>query len=175
MKKFGIAATLVGALAAAAALAASSAMSRGGSTLDFDASLSGFNEVPPISTTGRGALDVDIDREAGVMTYKLTYARLTSNATAAHIHFGQSRVNGGPIAFLCGGGDKPACPAGTGSTRVTVSGTIDASDIIGPAEQGIAPGEFREVVRAMRAERTYANVHSTQFPNGEIRGQIYPD
>jgi hypothetical protein len=71
-------------------------------------------------------------------------------------------------AFLCGGGDKPPCPPQSG----TIVGTIDPADVIGPANQGIAPGEFAELVTAMRAGVTYANVHSSKFPNGEIRGQI---
>jgi hypothetical protein len=44
--------------------------------------------------------------------------------------------------------------------------------VIGPADQGIDPGEFDELVRAMRAGVTYANVHTTRFGGGEIRGQI---
>jgi hypothetical protein len=47
--------------------------------------------------------------------------------------------------------------------------------VIGPAGQGIAAGEFAEIVRAIRAGRAYANVHSTKFPGGEIRGQINDD
>jgi hypothetical protein len=53
-----------------------------------------------------------------------------------------------------------------------VTGVIDAADIIGPESQGIEPGSFGEAVRAMRAGATYANVHSTRWPMGEIRGQI---
>ncbi|MDQ3858546.1 MAG: CHRD domain-containing protein [Actinomycetota bacterium] len=169
MKKLGIAGSLVAVLAVVAALAASSAMSRGGSRLDFDAHLRGFEEVPAISTTARGSLDVDLVN--GVLRYRLRYSHLEANALSAHIHFAQRRVNGDVIAFLCGGGDKPACPAREG----TVRGTIDAADIIGPEAQGIEPGAFKEVVRAMRARRTYANVHTTKFPEGEIRGQIYRD
>ena len=41
-----------------------------------------------------------------------------------------------------------------------------------PFGQGIAPGEFAEFVRAIRAGVTYANVHSSMFPGGEIRTQI---
>ena len=169
MKKLGKAASFAVILAAVAALAASSATSRGSSSRDFDARLSGFREVPAVSTTGRGRLDVDLAN--GVLRYRLSYSRLEADALFAHIHFAQARVNGGVIAFLCGGGDKPACPARGG----TVTGTIDPADVIGPEEQGIAPGEFAEVVRAMRAVRTYANVHTTKFPQGEIRGQIHRD
>jgi hypothetical protein len=76
-------------------------------------------------------------------------------------------LNGGVIAFLCGGAGKPLCPE-SGS----VSGTIIAADIIGPAEQGIAIGEFSEALRAFRTGSVYVNVHTQLFPNGEIRGQV---
>jgi len=69
--------------------------------------------------------------------------------------------------FLCGGGGKPACPNGQG----TVTGTVNAGDIIGPAGQG-APGQFLEAISAMRAGSAYANVHTVTYVSGEIRGQI---
>ena len=56
-----------------------------------------------------------------------------------------------------------------------MTGTVVPADVIGPAGQGIAAGEFDELVAAIRAGRTYANVHSTKFPPGEIRGQINDD
>ena len=52
---------------------------------------------------------------------------------------------GGVAVFLCGGGGKPACPASG-----TVTGTIVAADVVGPAGQGITANEFAEVVRAIR-------------------------
>ena len=51
-------------------------------------------------------------------------------------------------------------------------GTSTAADVVGPAAQGIAAGEFEELVQAIRAQRTYANVHAAAFPGGEIRGQL---
>ena len=41
-----------------------------------------------------------------------------------------------------------------------------------PAAQGIAAGQWDKIVAAMRAGVAYANVHTTNFPQGEIRGQI---
>ena len=74
--------------------------------------------------------------------------------------------------FLCSNVGSPVptepCPTPAG----TVSGTLDASDVIGPAGQGIAAGEFEELLDAIRAGVTYANVHSDARPGGEIRAQI---
>ncbi len=47
-----------------------------------------------------------------------------------------------------------------------------AGDVIGPALQGIAVGEFDELVEAIEDRLTYVNVHSDVFPGGEIRGQL---
>lgn len=63
-----------------------------------------------------------------------------------------------------------ACPP----PPATIKGTITAADVIGPAAQGIAPGELGELMQAIRAGVTCANVHSTKFPNGEIRSQLRP-
>jgi len=157
---------------ALSALAVGSALARGDDDDDLRATLNGYNEVigpGSISTTGRGTFRAEINRTT--IEYTLTYSRLETAATQAHIHFAQRHVGGGIIAFLCGGGDKPPCPSPGG----TVTGVIDAADIIGPGGQGIEPGSFAEAVRALRAGAVYVNVHSTRWPAGEIRGQIDDD
>jgi hypothetical protein len=53
-----------------------------------------------------------------------------------------------------------------------VEGTITPSDVIGPAGQGLDAMEFDDLLRAMRAGRTYVNVHSDKHPAGEIRGGV---
>ncbi len=130
--------------------------------------LGGFQEVPAVSTTGRGEFRGTINGQS--ISFRLTYLGLEGAATAGHLHFGQSGVNGGVIAFLCGGGGKPACPASG-----TVAGDISAADILGPADQGIEPGNIAEAIRALRSGAIYVNVHTTKFPNGEIRGQVRGD
>lgn len=134
------------------------------------ARLKGFEEVPAVSTAASGKFEAEIDRAAQRIDYELSYSDLEAPVLFAHIHLGQRTANGGVAAFLCGGGGKPACPQSG-----TVTGTIVPADVIGPASQGIAAGEFDELVTAIRAGVTYANVHSQKFPGGEIRGQIRGD
>jgi CHRD domain len=137
--------------------------------------LEGFEEVPAISTTGRGSFDAKVDPDAGTIEWELTYSDLEGIApavpggvvTAAHIHVGQRGVNGGVSAFFCGGGGKPACP-----TSGTLTGVITAADVLGPAVQGVEAGSFAELVHAIRAGKTYVNVHTTRWPGGEIRSQV---
>jgi len=135
------------------------------------ASLDGRQENPPIATAASGTFEARIDDENETITYELSYAGIEGGATtASHIHFAPRRVNGGVSAFLCGGGSKPACPPLGG----TVTGVITAADVIGPVAQGIDPGEFDQLVKAIRDGDAYVNVHSApRFPGGEIRGQIH--
>lgn len=150
-----------------AGLAGQAMADRGGRQMK--ARLSGYDEVPSVSSTGRGQFLARIADDGGALDYTLSYQNLEGTTTsAAHIHFGQPGVNGGVSAFLCGGGGKPACPPVSGS----VSGTLVAADVVGPASQGIAAGELAELIAAMRQGATYANVHTDKHPSGEIRGQI---
>lgn len=134
----------------------------------FGARLRGYEEVPAINSAGAGQFAATVNSSGTVLTYNLSYSGLSSTAQVAHIHFAQRGVAGGVVAFLCGGGGKPACPSSGG----TVSGTIVASDIQALSAQGIVAGDLASVLRAMRAGVTYVNVHSTNFSGGEIRGQI---
>jgi hypothetical protein len=149
---------------------------------EFEANLRGFQEVPAISTTGRGRFTAELSEDRMSLTYRLTFSGLTGDVRQAHIHLGQRGVNGGISVWLCETnasadsfaegvpGDAPTCPQSG-----TVRGTLSAINVIGPAGQGIAAGEFGELVVALRAEVTYANVHSSLYPGGEIRGQIERD
>ncbi|PYU59721.1 MAG: hypothetical protein DMG56_17275, partial [Acidobacteria bacterium] len=110
--------------------------------------------------------------DASTITYTLQWSGLTTLPLFSHIHFGPTKVNGGVMVYLCGGGGKPAC---TQATSGMASGTITAADIVGPAAQGIpaAPnGDFADVIRAIRTRNAYANLHTTMFQGGEVRGTV---
>jgi hypothetical protein len=138
-------------------------------TKRFHAELNGFQETPSVSTTGFGTFDAWlVDDEK--LHFVLRYEDLEGgNSLFAHVHFGTRYVAGGVSYFLCGGSTKPdPCPNGSGK----VEGDIVPADVIGPNGQGIEPGSFAEILRAMRAGDAYANVHTTRWGGGEIRGQI---
>jgi hypothetical protein len=157
------------ALLTAGSLAGDSAPTR----FAVQADLTGYEEVPAISTVAKGTFDAWIDTEAGQIFYKLKYDGLEGTVTQSHVHFGQMGVNAGISFFLCtNAGNGPAgtqtCPEGP----AVVEGVIDASLIIGPVGTGIEPGAFAEIVAAIRNGTAYANVHSSKWPAGEIRGQL---
>jgi len=141
-------------------------------TLIFER-LSGYEEDPlAFSTPGTATFAARIDDRNQEISYRLSWKDLPTNVVQAHIHLGGKAQSGGVIIFLCGGGPAtapaPACPAGD----ATVTGTLTPAMVIGPAAQGIAAGEFNELVAAIRADTTYVNVHTTERPGGEIRSQI---
>src|SRR5262249_24817761 len=121
--------------------------------------------------------------------YQLTYRDLEALVTQSHIHFGQKSVNGAIEIWLCGNperlpaaGQPPAgtqrCPDPPAGGTATITGTLTAANVTGqaagpPAGQGIQPGEFDEIIRAMKAGKTYVNIHSVKFPGGEVRSHIH--
>jgi CHRD domain len=138
------------------------------------AKLDSYQEAPmTLSTPATGSFRIRVRSDGLHYTLRYSGFPTTAPVTQAHIHFGRTGLVGGILAFLCGpqpaAGDKPVCPA----TEGTVEGVIDMADIIGGAAgQGIAAGELQEVIRALRKGAVYANVHTTAFPGGEIRGQV---
>lgn len=135
--------------------------------------LSGYEEVPAVSTTGNGSVRIVVSADGSELSYSVSYAGLEGDVTQSHIHFGQTAVNGGISVFFCTNlGNGPAGTQACPPSPATVTGTLTAADVVGPSAQGIAAGEWAELVNAIRSGVTYANVHSTKFPGGEIRGQI---
>jgi hypothetical protein len=164
---------LAGAVAVAGAMAVAGTVAIADDGDRIRERLSGYEEVPAVSTAASGQFRATLRASRGEIAYRLSYTGLEGDVLQGHIHVGQVHVNGGVSAFLCSNLDNapagtPACPP----APATVEGTIRPAGVVGPNDQGIAPGEFAELVRAMEAGVTYANVHSSKFPSGEIRGQL---
>ena len=201
--------------ALAAAVVAFSASYASGE--EFIAHLSGFNEVgsiptafPAIASTpspsspsgytgavlsdGRGMAKLDLDKNAGTVTYTLTYSNVgttqpqTGTVSQAHIHFGKSRDSGGILVFFCAniplpptftGPTPQSCPQNSG----TVSGTWTQADVQAILGQNVMAGDFDALEDALESNTAYANIHTipmpgatppiTAYPGGEIRGQVH--
>jgi CHRD domain len=177
---FGLVAVL-GVLGISAVALASRSHDKGNAK-DFSAKLNGWEEDPSQVTTGKGSFRAHVD-SATQISFTLKYRNLEGPAFMAHIHIGGRSESGGISAWLCGPpppgtATQPLCPPGQ-TTEAVVNGTIQADDITGPAGQGVEPGNFADLLRAVRKGETYTNVHTGTFgppsggraPGGEIRGQ----
>lgn len=137
------------------------------------AKLKSFNETPAtLVTDGIGTFRATVDSDTSI-TFKLSYSNLSAPIVQSHIHVGATKLSGGVALFLCGPASSPAhttCPNDSTNSG-TVTGTVTAADVIING-QGIKPGEFAKVLRAIANGDTYVNVHTTAFPGGEIRGQV---
>jgi hypothetical protein len=163
MRKTLLLAMAIGGLA----LVALAPVVTGDGNRSFKATLDGYHESPSISTPANGAFTAKLSNDGATLHYRLELRAFLQTPLFAHIHFARPDVNGGVIAFLCGGGGKPACPADG-----VVEGTVVSADVIGPTDRGITAGEFDELLRAMRNGATYVNAHTDTYRPGEIRGNI---
>jgi hypothetical protein len=146
----------------------------------FRANLRSFSEVPSVSSPAEGSFRGRLSQDGASLHYELSFSGLRGTITQAHIHFGERHTNGGIMVWLCSGptnvdptGLAPTCPQ-----EGKVEGTLTAANIVQPGAappalgQGIAPGAFDAFVQALREGAGYANVHTSSFGGGEIRGQI---
>jgi hypothetical protein len=141
---------------------------------DLRADMTGYQEVPTLSSSGTARFEARIDKGDAAVDWQLSYAGTESPVTQSHIHLGATATNGPVIVFFCTNlGNGPAgtqlCPP----APATISGTFSAADVgAGGAAVGLEAGNLAELIAAIRAGATYANVHTTGRPGGEVRGQI---
>ena len=137
---------------------------------DFRAELRGRNEVPLTLSGGRGSLTLKVNDMDTSVHFVLEYSGLTAGQVA-HIHVGKPKVNGNVTVFFCDGTTRPACPA----APARVEGDFVATDVLGIVPQQLEAGNLAKLLAAIRAGKTYGNVHTTTSPGGEIRGQIHAE
>ena len=167
---------VAGALVAGAAVAGTVALADGGDGIREE--LTGYQEDPlTISTPASGDFHASLQAKKSAISYRLSYSGIKTPVQQAHIHFGGRHQSGGIGVFLCSNlGNWPAgtqaCP--TGPETHTITGTITPADVLAPANQGIAAGGFDQLLDAIANDVTYVNIHSMQYPGGEIRAQLEP-
>jgi hypothetical protein len=173
MRKYVFALMLAAAAGSTLLIAAFATAGSGSHSIKAHEGLGGYQEVPALSTTGNGTFEANVSNDGSSFDWTLSFSDLEGNVTQAHIHFGQRSVSGGISIWLCGTAASPG-PAGTQTcpSSGTVSGTATAANVVGPTGQGIEAGAWEEILAAIRAGKAYANVHSTKWPPGEIRGQL---
>jgi hypothetical protein len=132
----------------------------------FGTHMTGAEETPPRPSRAQGQLILRLEADGTALSYKLLVANIV-DVTQAHIHLAPPGAPGAIIAWLYPAAPPPQHIPGR-FQGVLAEGVITDADVVGPlAGQGVAG-----LVAAIRAGNAYANVHTVQFPPGEIRGQI---
>ncbi len=98
--------------------------------------------------------------------YKLIVANI-ENVLMAHIHLAPAGQNGGVVVWLYPDGPPPQLIENR-TQGVLAEGTITEDDLVG----SLAGQDLDSLLDEIRDGNAYVNVHTTQNPGGEIRGQI---
>jgi hypothetical protein len=130
------------------------------SVLDFQATLLGVNETPPVNSPATGFIDVTLNDVTDFLTVHETFSGLLSPTNNAHIHC--CAVPGAPASVVL-----PF--TGAGFPLGVTSGTYDHTFNLTTDLTGITVPNF---IMNLEAGLAYANIHSVEFPSGEIRGQL---
>lgn len=138
------------------------------SAAKFIAPLSGDQEVPPAETGASGQARFVLSRDGSELRFWLTVRRL-DNVTQAHIHLAPAGQNGPVVAWLYPSGPPAQLIPGR-SNGMLAQGVITAADLVGP----LAGESLEDLAEVLREGGAYVNVHTSQFPAGELRGQIRP-
>jgi CHRD domain len=132
-------------------------------TFTFTAALHGGNEVPAVVTGSAGTATVTLNTTTGVLTYRVEVYNMPVGTTAGHIHVGAAGV-GGPTVI------NFTIPPGGISNDFALTGTATATDLT--LRQAFGIGSWDDFQQALLLGNMYVNVHSTNNPGGEIRGQL---
>jgi len=142
----------------------------------FTTTLSGANEVPPVTTTGTGTASVAFDDVTNILSVQTAFSNLMGTTTAAHIHCCSPPAANARVATTTP--SFPGFPLGltAGSFSQSFDLTLASSFNTGfiTANGGSVTSARTAFVSGLRGGQTYFNIHTNLFPGGEIRGQLAP-
>lgn len=138
----------------------------------FTTQLTGANEAPPNASPGMGSGTVNFDMTAHLLSIDMSFSGLTGGTTASHIHCCVAPPGTAPVVTQV--------PTFNGFPLGVTSGTYNRSfNTLDPAtwnlsfvtaNGGTAAGAEAALAAGLAAGTSYLNVHTTAFPNGEVRG-----
>lgn len=116
--------------------------------VNLDATLTGSQQVPPVSTPGSGSATVTLDTDSNELSWNIVFSGLTSSPTMAHFH-------------------GPAPKGANASVQTDIAGISGlTSPLIGMAT--VTDTQETDILNGL----WYINIHTSTFPSGEIRGQV---
>ena len=140
---------------------------QGPRVLNFRTQLSGDQEVPPVETNATGQAIFQLRKNGTELHYRLIVANI-ENVTMAHIHLAPAGANGPVVAWLYPSGPPAQLIPGP-SNGVLAQGVITSASLVGP----LSGESLSDLMDQIIAGNAYVNVHTSQFPPGEIRGQVW--
>ncbi len=140
----------------------------------FIADLRGSNEVPPAASPGSGFAIVVFDRSFQTMTVRTTFSGLVANTVDGHIHCCVPPTGNAVVAV---GFRQAAFPLGVTGAQFSATFDLNNVAIYNPpfrnANGGTAASARTALINGTQAGLSYVNIHTTRFPGGELRGQLF--
>jgi hypothetical protein len=148
-------------------------------TEQLSANLTGTQEVPPNTSAAAGTATLNINEDRTQIDFTLNVSTTLQDIREAHIHISPPGVNGPIVLDFCttnlvtppaGVPLPPPCPP----APFTLSGTLTEANLrpITDAIRAVGVNNFADAVTQILNGNAYANVHTTAFRGGEIRGQL---
>ena len=133
----------------------------------FQADLNGGNEVPARDTGATGVCGFVVTGDR--VDFSITTTGLSSGVVGAHIHLAPAGSNGPvrvPFINPNLAGTNTRTPVAAPNQGILMENSFGSSDVTG----GLT---LDDILSAMRSGDAYCNIHTVNFPGGEIRGQIH--
>jgi hypothetical protein len=135
-------------------------------TMDPGQEVYGGDPHPGDVSEASGSATFQVAPDGESLKYRLRVSNI-ENVTMAHIHVAPAETNGPVVVWLYGPAQPEEIISGPFS-GVLAEGVITAEDFVGQWQWE----SLEDLLDRMRAGETYVNVHTLQFPEGEIRGQV---
>lgn len=145
----------------------------------FTTVLLGSNEEPPNASPGTGTATVTIDFDLATIRVQTEFSGLISPTTVAHIHCCTTNPMSGVVGVATQTPTFPGFPAGVTAGIYDATFSLFDAATYNPAfmnnNGGTPASAMVALINGLQQRRAYLNIHTSQFPAGEIRGFLVPE